>query len=63
MGNRQRVVHAKGATRPNHETVLGHGKKIGGHGPKFVRTPTQATGILVVRTDRLSERRFWKAPG
>ena len=30
MGNRQRVVPAKGATRPNHETVQGHEGKLEG---------------------------------
>ena len=30
MGNRQRGVPAKGATRPNHETVQGHERKLEG---------------------------------
>ena len=30
MGNRQRVVPAKGATRPSHETVQGHEGKLEG---------------------------------
>ncbi len=45
------------------ETVQGHEAKIGGHGPKFERTPTQATGIWVVRASSLSERRLLESPG
>ena len=59
MENRQRVVPAKGATRPSHKSVRGHEGKLEGMA-KIVKTPTQVTGILVGRTDSLSERRFWK---
>ena len=57
VGDSAEGVPAKGATRPNHDTVQGHDGKFEGMA-EFVWTPTQVTGILVDRTSSLSVRRL-----